>query len=77
MLVFFSPIGVESLFFNFPDFEQNDTKIAVFGETTKKMAEKLNLKVDLKVPTEKHLSMISALQDYIIKEKKKIILFYK
>jgi len=71
MLVFFSPIGVESLFFNFPDFEQNDTKIAVFGETTKKMAEKLNLKVDLKVPTEKHLSMISALQDYIKKAKKK------
>jgi len=71
MLVFFSPICIESLFFNFPDFEQHDTKIAVFGETTKKMAEKFNLKVDLKVPTEKHLSMISALQDYIKKTKKK------
>ena len=71
MLVFFSPICIESLFFNFPNFEQNDIKIAVFGETTKKMAEKFNLNVDLKVPTEKHLSMISALQDYIQQTKKK------
>ena len=33
-------------------------------------AKKLNLNVDLKVPTEKHLSMISALQDFIQNAKK-------
>lgn len=70
MLVFFSPIGLESLLCNFPDFEQNKIKIAVFGETTNKMAEKLNLNVDLKVPTEKHLSMISALKEFIQNTKK-------
>ena len=71
MLVFFSPIGIESLFFNFPNFEQNDIKIAVFGNTTQKMAEEFNLKVNLKVPTEKHLSMVTALEDYLKKYKKK------
>ena len=34
MLVFFSPGGIESLFKNFPDFKQNETKIAAFGPTT-------------------------------------------
>tara|TARA_B100001029_G_scaffold179845_1_gene191571 strand:+ start:3290 stop:4051 length:762 start_codon:yes stop_codon:yes gene_type:complete len=71
MLVFFSPIGIESLFFNFPDFEQNNIKIAVFGETTKKMADKFNLNVDLQVPNSKHLSMISALNEYLKNAKKK------
>ena len=31
VLVFFSPSGIESLFTNFPDFKQNNTRIAVFG----------------------------------------------
>ena len=31
VLVFFSPSGIESLFKNFPDFKQNNTRIAVFG----------------------------------------------
>jgi len=70
MLVFFSPIGIESLFVNFPDFEQDKIIIAVFGESTKKMAEKYNLNVNIKVPTEKHLSMISALKDFIQNFKK-------
>ena len=38
ILVFFSPSGIESLFENFPDFEQKDTRIAVFGNTTVKAA---------------------------------------
>ena len=36
VLVFFSPSGIESLFKNFPDFEQNNTRIAVFGKNTAK-----------------------------------------
>lgn len=72
MLVFFSPIGIESLFFNFPDFEKKeDIKIAVFGESTKQMAKKFNLNVDLQVPTQKHLSMLSALEHYLKNEKKR------
>ena len=34
VLVFFSPSGIESLLKNFPDFEQKDTRIAVFGNST-------------------------------------------
>jgi uroporphyrinogen-III synthase len=29
ILAFFSPTGIKSLFMNFPDFEQNNTRIAV------------------------------------------------
>jgi uroporphyrinogen-III synthase len=36
VLAFFSPTGIKSLFMNFPDFEQNNTRIAVFGTTQKK-----------------------------------------
>jgi len=38
VLVFFSPSGIQSLFENFPDFKQNDTRIAVFGNSTVKEA---------------------------------------
>ena len=31
ILVFYSPSGIKSLFQNFPDFKQNNTKIASFG----------------------------------------------
>jgi uroporphyrinogen-III synthase len=36
VLAFFSPTGIKSLFMNFPDFEQNNTRIAFFGSTTQK-----------------------------------------
>ena len=38
VLVFFSPLGIESLFENFPDFKQNKTLIAVYGNTTEEAA---------------------------------------
>ena len=47
VLVFFSPSGIESLFKNFPDFVQGDTKIAVFGPTTAKAAEQAGLRIDI------------------------------
>ncbi|MEN8965374.1 MAG: uroporphyrinogen-III synthase, partial [Polaribacter sp.] len=34
VLVFFSPSGIESLLKNFPNFKQNDTRIAAFGNST-------------------------------------------
>lgn len=36
ILAFFSPSGIESLFKNFPDFKQEKTRIAVFGDSTMK-----------------------------------------
>ena len=50
-LVFYSPSGIESLFKNFPDFEQGETRIATFGPTTAKAAEQANLRIDISAPT--------------------------
>lgn len=65
ILVFFSPSGIESLFENFPDFKQNETRIAVFGNTTIKAATDLGLRVDIKAPTPETPSMTMALEKYI------------
>ena len=64
-LVFYSPAGIESLYKDFPGFEQNNTKIAVFGETTKKAAEKQGLKVDIGAPAPNAPSMTGAIGLYI------------
>ena len=65
ILVFFSPSGIESLFKNFPDFKQNKTKIAVFGNTTVEAAGNANLRVDIKAPTKESPSMTMAIEKYI------------
>jgi len=65
ILVFFSPSGIQSLFENFPNFEQNDTRIAVFGNTTVKAATEQGLRVDIQAPTPETPSMTMALEKYI------------
>ena len=65
VLVFFSPSGIESLFINFPDFKQNNTRIAAFGSTTIKAAEERGLVVNIKAPTPETPSMTMALQKYL------------
>ena len=71
VLVFFSPSGIESLFHNFPDFKQNDTRIAVFGNTTVKAVENKGLRVDIAAPTPDTPSMTMALEKYIQNVNKK------
>ena len=71
ILVFFSPSGIESLFHNFPDFQQNNTRIAVFGNTTIKAVEKKGLRVDIAAPTPETPSMTMALEKYIEQVNKK------
>ncbi len=65
VLVFFSPSGIESLLKNFPDFKQNDTRIAVFGNSTVDAATGAGLRIDIKAPTPDTPSMTMALQKYI------------
>lgn len=65
ILVFFSPSGIDSLFHNFPDFKQNKTRIAVFGNTTVKAAEDRGLRVDIAAPSPDTPSMTMALEKYI------------
>ena len=71
ILVFYSPSGIESLFHNFPDFKQNNTRIAVFGAITKKAVEEKGLNVDIYAPSPKFPSMSMALDNYIVKANKK------
>lgn len=65
MLVFFSPGGIESLFKNFPDFQQNNTVIAAFGPTTASAVEKHNLRLDLTAPVPEAPSMTAAIELFI------------
>lgn len=65
ILVFFSPTGIESLYYNFPNFKQNDTRIAVYGAVTKKAAEERGLTCNIVVPTPENTSMTAALENYI------------
>tara|TARA_Y100000385_G_scaffold291413_1_gene369254 strand:+ start:2299 stop:3045 length:747 start_codon:yes stop_codon:yes gene_type:complete len=71
ILVFFSPSGIKSLFQNFPDFKQNHTRIAAFGQTTVKAVIESGLKVDIEAPSIKAPSMSMALEHYIKKSNKK------
>jgi len=71
ILVFFSPSGIISLLENFPDFKQNDTRIAVFGNTTVKAAAENGLRVDIQAPTPETPSMTMALEKYIKEVNKK------
>jgi len=65
VLVFFSPSGIESLFKNFPEFTQDQTRIAVFGNTTMKAAQEMGLRIDIQAPTPKSPSMTMAIENYI------------
>lgn len=65
ILVFFSPSGIESLYHNFPNFKQNDTRIAAFGSSTVKAVVEAGLKCDIEAPTPNTPSMTMALEKYI------------
>jgi len=65
MLVFFSPSGIKSLFHNFPDFVQGETRIAAYGATTHKAIADHNLRLDCAAPTPEHPSMTAAIQSYV------------
>ncbi len=71
VLVFFSPSGIDSLFKNFPNFKQNNTCIAVFGNSTVKAATEAGLKCNIQAPTPETPSMTMALEKYIIAANKK------
>lgn len=67
ILAFFSPSGIKSLFDNFPDFQQNKTRIAAFGPTTAKAVKDAGLILDIQAPLPNAPSMTGALELYIKK----------
>lgn len=67
VLAFFSPSGIHSLFANFPDFKQNNTRLAAFGATTAKAVRDAGLILDIEAPQPNAPSMTGALELYIRK----------
>lgn len=65
IICFFSPSGITSLFYNFPDFKQNKTRIAAFGPTTAKAVTEAGLILDIEAPMPNAPSMTGALEVYI------------
>jgi uroporphyrinogen-III synthase len=65
ILAFFSPSGINSLFVNFPDFKQNNTRIAAFGPTTARAVKDANLFLDIEAPLPNAPSMTGAIELYI------------
>ena len=57
---------------NFPDFDQNNTRIAVFGSTTQKEALDHGLRIDIMAPSPESPSMTMALEKYIAKANKEV-----
>jgi uroporphyrinogen-III synthase len=65
ILVFFSPSGIKSLFKNYPEFKQNNIKIASFGESTAKAVREAGLRLDIEAPRPEAPSMTMALDFFI------------
>ena len=65
MLVFFSPAGINALTKNFPDFKQDDLRIATFGPSTAKAVVDAGLRLDLEAPSKEFPSMTGALRHYL------------
>ncbi len=76
MIAFFSPSGIDSLFKNFPDFEQKNTRIAAFGPTTAKAVREKNLVLHVEAPLPNAPSMTGAIELYI-KKANRIDEYYK
>ncbi len=70
VLVFFSPSGIRSLLKNFPEFKQNDIKIASFGTQTAQAVKEAGLRLDLQAPMPEAPSMAMALEQFILAHNK-------
>lgn len=65
VLVFFSPLGIKSLYENFPTFSQNGTRMAIYGNSTSRAVEDRGLTIDIKAPMPEIPSMTMALEKYL------------
>ncbi len=65
MVVLFSPVGVKSLFENYPGYKQEKTLIATFGLSVAEAADQAGLKVNLSAPTPTSSSMTQALSEFL------------
>ena len=66
ILVFFSATDIKSLFDNFPDFKQNETRIAVFGGAAAKAVKEMGLTIHIQAPEPDVPSMPMAIEKYLL-----------
>lgn len=71
IICLFTQGAVKSLFDNFPKYKQNGTLLGSFGKNTEKAAAEAGLSIDIKAPTPKAPSMISALDVFLSAETNK------
>ncbi len=71
MLVFFTPAGIKSLKQNFPNFKQNNTRIACFGVATANELKAQGYRLDVYAPNPKNPSMSGAIDEYIKESNKR------
>ncbi len=65
MLVFFNPSAIDSLYINFPNFSQDETRLAIFGTTTAEAVKAHHLKINVYAPTPENPSLVDAIRKYI------------
>jgi uroporphyrinogen-III synthase len=65
VLVFFSPLGINSLYENFPDFKQKNTRMAIYGNATQKAVVEKGLTINIPAPAPDTPSMTMALKKYL------------
>ncbi|MDR2816789.1 MAG: uroporphyrinogen-III synthase [Proteiniphilum sp.] len=65
MVIFFSPLGIQSLLKNFPGFKQGDTAIGCFGSATAKAVTDAGLRLDCEAPQPDYPSMTAALEAFL------------
>lgn len=70
IIVFYSPADIKSLYENFPDFQQKNTRIAAWGATTAAAIEEANLVLNIPAPTSDAPSMTMSLENYIVQVNK-------
>lgn len=71
MLLFFSPVGINSLLKNFPNFDQGEILIGCFGPTTAQAVKEAGLRLDIEAPLPGVPSMTMALENYLKENAKK------
>ena len=72
MIVFFTPAGVKSWFDNYPEFDQQEKIIAVFGQNAQDAAKEQGYRLDIIAPTPECPSMTMAIDAFITEFNKKI-----
>lgn len=71
MLVFFNPSAIDSLYSNFPDFSQDETRLAIFGNSTAELVKTHQLNINIFAPTPENPSLVDAIKKYIAASNKK------